>query len=289
LILLVAFGKRGYGLMAHNLAFSIRHNSPKVKIGLWIDAELYKTLPDKSLFDDIRILEESQYRDSKGNVDPAIAKAQIYRLGCQMSDRFLFLDVDGLCINDLEPFLKRLEGLTIATEVLGQGSKDDTINYSVWASNETIWEHFGLNEDATLCGIQSSWAYFEKSDIGDLMQEWLDYFMAVGVPYYKLLMQWGGTIPDELLYQAVYAKLGIIPRLPNEAMKPIFFGHGKAKQTEEEVLSDYYILSIYGNGSGRTLVKPKFIKLYDKQLKAMGNTYGFNAKSVMVDKHVNRK
>ena len=79
MIVLVAFGKRGYGLMAHNLAFSIKHHNPNIKIGLWIDEALSKQLPDRSLFDDVRILSGSDYRDKKGKIDPAKAKTQLYR------------------------------------------------------------------------------------------------------------------------------------------------------------------------------------------------------------------
>jgi hypothetical protein len=288
LIVLIAFGKRGYGLMAHNLAFTLRHNSPNVKIGLWISQELFNELPDKTLYNDIRILDDAHYID-KGKIDPAIAKAQIYRLGCQMADKFLYLDVDAICINDIEPFLKRLEGLTIATEVLGQGTKEQFINYSAWATNKDIWETFNLPENTTVCGIQSSWVYFEKSDICDKMQEYLDYYMKVGIPRYKLTMQWGGTLPDELLYQGVYAKLGIVPSFDSEGTKPIFFGHAKQTETEQEVLNGYYILSLYGNGVGKTLVKDKWFKLHDRYLRLIGDVRGFTSKIVMSDKHLNNK
>ena len=288
MILLIAFGKRGYGLMAHNLAFTLRHNSPDVNIGIWISQSLYNEIPDKTLYTDIRILDDAQFMKN-GKIEPAIAKAQIYRLGCQMADKFLYLDVDGICINDIEPLLKRLDGLTIATEVLGKGSKEDTVNYSVWASNKDIWENFNLPDNATLCGIQSSWAYFEKSAIGDKMQEYLDYYLLKGIPKYLLKMQWGGTVPDELLYQGVYAKLGIVPILPKEEMKPIFFGHGKRNETEQEVLSNYHILSLYGNSGNRSLVKPKWLKLHDRYLRLIGDSRGFTSTIVMADKHANNK
>ena len=285
MILLVAFGKRGYGLMAHNLAFSIKKHSPDLKIGVWVDEWLHSQLPDKSLFDDIRILSESDYRNDKGKVDPAIAKTQIYRLGCEMSDKFLYLDVDGICLNDLQPLLNELEGSQIATEIIDKGGKTDKISYNIWASNENIWKFFELDEDATLCAIQSSWAYFEKSEVGDRMQQWLDYFMEVGMPKYMYNDQWGGALPDELMYQGVYAKLGIIPSYDG---KVVFFGN-HTRTTEDEVLAQYKVLSLYGNGGNttRTLTKPKWLMLHDKMLRKYGAKPLYKAREVMMDKHAN--
>ena len=76
--------------MAYNLAFSIKHHNPNVKIGLWISEELRRQLPDTSLFQDIRVLPESAYRNAKGKIDPAICKTQIYRYGMKMADKFLY-------------------------------------------------------------------------------------------------------------------------------------------------------------------------------------------------------
>lgn len=255
---------------------------------MWISQELYDILPDKTIYNDIRILDDAQYM-SKGKIEPAIAKAQIYRLGCEMADKFLYLDVDGICINDIEPLLKRLEGLTIATEVLGQGTKEEFINYSAWATNENIWQNFNLPDNATVCGVQSSWMYFEKSVICDKMQEYLDYYIIKGIPRYMLRTTWGGTVPDELLYQGVFAKLGIVPTLPDSQIKPIFFGNATRKETQDEVLRDYHILSMYGNGVGKTLVKDKWFKLHDRYLRLIGDVRGFTSKMVMADKHLNNK
>lgn len=289
MILMVCFGKRGYGLMAHNLAFSIKHHSPNVRIGIWIDEQLSKHLPDRSLFDDIRILPESLYRDGNGKIDPAIAKSQIYRLGSQMSDSFLYLDVDALCLNPVEGLLEDLKGKQIATEIIGTGKKDDKIEYSIWATSENIYRLFELDDDATLCAVQSSWAYFERCEVAERMQEWLDYYMAVGVPKHILLMDWGGTLPDELLYQGVYAKLGIVPDFDRKDV--IFFGHSRAKEKESEVVNKYTIMAMYGNGgrAGRTLTQPKWLSLYNKKLREYGSKPLFKAFEVMGDKHANSK
>lgn len=288
MVVLVCFGKRGYGLMAHNLAFSIKHHNPNIKIGIWIDNALHDQLPDRTLFDDIRILQESDYRDSKGKIDPAQAKTQLYRLGTQMSDKFLYLDVDGLCLGDLKPLLDSLDGLQIATEVIATGGKTEKIEYSIWATNENIWNFFELEDNAKLCAIQSSWAYFEKSEVGDRMQAWLDYYMAVGVPRWMLTQIWGGTLPDELLYQGVYAKLGIVPSYNN---KVVFFGNSRAKETQQEVIDNFKILSLYGNGGNttRTLTVAKWLKFHDTLLAKYGARPIYKAREVMSDKHANSR
>ena len=288
MVVLVCFGKRGYGLMAHNLAFSIKHHNPNIKIGLWVDSWLHSQLPNKSLFDDIRILQESDYKDDKGKIDPAKAKTQLYRFGTAMSDKFLYLDVDGLCLSDLQPLLDSLDGLQIATEVIATGGKSDKIEYSIWSTNENIWKFFELEDNAKLCAIQSSWAYFEKSEVGDRMQAWLDYYMAVGVPRWMLTQIWGGTLPDELLYQGVYAKLGIVPSYDG---KVVFFGNSRAKETKEEVIEKYKVLSLYGNGgqTTRTLTVAKWLKLHDTLLKEYGARLIYKAREVMEDKHANSR
>lgn len=274
--------------MAHNLAFSIKHHNPNIKIGLWVDDALSKQLPDRSLFDDIRILEEKDYQDKKGKIDPAKAKTQIYRFGTAMFDKFLYLDVDGLCLSDLQPLLDSLDGLQIATEVMSTGGRNDEIQYSPWATNENIWKFFDLNEGAKFCGIQSSWAYFEKCEIGDRMQAWLDYYMEVGLPRWMLTQIWGGTLPDELMYQGVYAKLGIIPSYDG---KVVFFGNSRAKETAEEVKENYKVLSLYGNGGNttRTLTVAKWLKMHDILLKEYGARPIYKAREVMNDKHANSR
>jgi hypothetical protein len=272
--------------MAHNLAFSIKHRSPKIKVGIWIDPSIRKYLPDPSLFSDIRELKQSDFKNLRGHIDPAKAKSQLYRLAMQMSDKALVLDVDGVLLNDIEPLLESLNGQSIATEITGTGKKTDTVNYSIWASNTNIWKVFNLKEDATLCGVQSSWMYFERSKVADKMQEYLDYYMEVGIPRHIQEHHWGGTIADELLYQGVFAKMGIVPRPVNKPSKGvIFFGHKKAKEDIDNVRSNYYLLSLYGYG----LLQPKYLKLADKLLVEMNDRYGFTTDVVMRDKHALNK
>lgn len=268
--------------MAHNLALSIKKRSD-IPIHLYITDEL-RPYVDASMFGSINRLTDEDYK-TRGKIEPAKVKTRIYELGRKIGlEKFLYLDVDGLCLNPLEKALEELDGTTIATEIIGKGGKNDVVNYSIWASNEDIWREFGLKDDAILCGVQSSWIYFEKSTVCDKLQEYLNWYMMKGLPRSMVSHLWGGALPDELLYQGIFAKMGIVP---NTTKGVIFFGHKKALDTPKEVSEKYNILSLYGNGDGNTLTRPKWFKLYDSELRKLGGHY-YPHDRVMKDKHVNR-
>lgn len=270
--------------MTHNLALSLKYHSPTVNIHLFITDEL-RTQINEEHYTTIRTIEYDDYNDHRG-IAPAKIKTRIYELGRSIGlSSFLYMDVDAICLNDIEPFLNSLKGHKIATEVIGKGSKTDaSIDYSIWAKNKDIWEFFDLKEEDILCGIQSSWMYFEQSDVCDKLQEYLNWYMLRGVPISMLIQQWGGNIPDELLYQGIFAKMGIIPDKPSTEKKTILFGNKKNKERPIDVLSTYYILSIYGN---EKLTQKKWLKLYDQHLHEIERLNYFPYDLVMRDKHAN--
>lgn len=276
--------------MAHNLASLLKYVSPDVPIVLYASESLISTV-DARLFHSIHTLPESEFRHKiTGRIEPAKAKCQAYRLGIAAGlTEFLFLDVDGAAINDIEPLLDHLKGSIVATEVTGTGKRSDTINYSIWASNAQMWRHFDLAPDATLCGVQSSWMYFEKHPINDGLQTQLDHYINDGMPLGGFKMNWGDAIPDEFIYAGCFARMGMIPSLPPGTPKrPIFFGHAKRKETPAQVRDQYHIVSIYGggNGKGRGLTQPQWLKMYDQTLSLTGRVW-HPAAQVMSDKHAN--
>jgi hypothetical protein len=276
--------------MAHNLALSLKRVSPDIPIVLFASESLRSTIaPD--LFHSVHTLPESDYRHSvTGRIEPAKAKCQAYRLGLQAGlSEFLFLDVDGVALSDISPLLDHLRGSVIATEVTGTGGKSDTINYSIWATNAQMWRHFDLAPDATLCGVQSSWMYFEKHPINDALQVQLDHYVTEGPPLGGFKMNWGNAIPDEFIYAGCLARMGLIPSLPpGAARRPIFFGHAKRRETPPQVEAQYHILSIYGGGDGklRGLTRPQWLKMYDRTL-SLSDRIWYSAAQVMGDKHAN--
>lgn len=276
-ILLCAFGKRGYGLMAHNLAFSLRD----VPIVLYVSKALLPTV-DRDMYHAVHVLDESDYRHAvTGRVEPAKVKAQAYRLGVAAGlDEFLYLDVDAVALKPIAPLLDHLRGSVIATEVTGTGGLNDIINYSIWATNSQMWRHFELQPTATLCGVQSSWMYFEKSATCDALQIQLDHYINEGAPFGGFKMSWGGAIPDEFLFAGCFGRLGIVP---STTIRPIFFGNAKRKETVAEVKANYHLLSIYG---GRGLTRPQWLKLYDDVVSSHDGIW-YPSTQVMGDKHAN--
>ena len=284
-ILLVAFGKRGYGLMTHNLVLSLKHHSPDVKIHLFITEELEKHI-DKNHFTTIGRINYDDYNDHRG-IAPAKIKARIYDLGRSIGLKsFLYLDVDAIILNPLESFFDELRGNGIATEIIGKGGKYDIINYSIWATNSDIWQQFKIDDDAILCGIQSSWMYFEHDDICDKIQEYLNWYMIKGLPLSMLLQTWGGNVPDELLYQGIFAKMAVIPYTPNAEKHTILFGNRQNKTDVKNAPDLFYILSIYGNDK---LTVKKWLKLYNDELAKIDPLNYHPAATLMQDKHANTR
>ena len=281
-IILLGFGKRGYSFAAYNMLKSIRYFNDNIPVTFVTDKECARHI-DVSGFSKVKYLSEKEYITA-GKIDPAKVKTNLYKY--LDYDHNLYLDVDGVLLKDIEPLLDKCidkEGYYF-TDVIDSGKRNDVINYSVWASNENIWERFDLNEDSIYPAIQSSWAYIQKS------KESRAFFKQVNTEFKKgfdkpLKIQWGGTLPDELFFSAVCAKNDMIPRFDEY---PIFFGN---KYRINESMDDFYVLSIYGNGGGRTLTKQVYIKMYDRKMQkymrkwSKGHIYKSNY--IMDDKHAN--
>lgn len=262
-ILLVALRTKGYAYMAHNLAYSIKYHSEDVKVHLIADRCIeYLRQEKRDVFDSISSLEFDQYH-TNGLFDPGKLKTRIYDLS--PFSETLYLDVDALCMQDPSSVLDQLskDGRPYITNVEGSGFDGDEIPYNVWARTSDIVDYFGLEEGQRIYAIQSSWAFFRKS------REASKFFTRVkkeydrGFPMDRLLVEWGGGMPDELIYSGVLSKLEIDASGPEGVM---FFGSGQQEVPVSEVVSNHTFLSLYGNGTGRTMTKLRWWTLYDNLL-----------------------
>lgn len=280
-IILIAFGKYGYLNMAHNMAMSIKRFNPNLNITLFIDPDF--DVQESYLYDNIIKLKQSDIYTSGVGIDPAKIKLRLYDI--LPYEHNLYLDVDGLCISDITPTFDLLikNNDSVCMEVIGKGGKNDTIPYSVWATNSVIWSYFKLKDTDILPSVQTSWIYIKKDSEAKTFYKEVEKY--ANFPLTKLKKRWGGTLPDELIYSGVFAKLN---KIPNFDKTVIFYGNKIDKRSFSELSKDYNILSLYGNGKGRTMVMPKYIEWYDLILNSYGEKV-YKSKTFLNDKHVNKQ
>ncbi len=254
-VILLAYGKHEYIYMAAHLIASIKHYSPELPISVLCDAsihympERYKALIDETIFMD------SDHLLTNGQIDPGKAKCNLIHY--LPYDQNLYLDVDGLCLKDLTPVFDTDK--PFLTEVVAAGGKNDKIEYNHWATNENEWEEFGLKEDATFRTIQSSSMYFERGKFCDKLQKHLT--KCLKFPMAKLANNWGKHLPDELIYSGALAQLEYDPSFD----KPVcFFGHKISPLSFTELQEKFFMLSMYGNGKGNTLVRDRYKDFYNR-------------------------
>lgn len=296
-IILIAIGKKGYGYAAYNLALSLKHYSPGVSIHLLHDGHATREINlnttirkegvDTKLFDSKELLTPDTYT-KQGRLDPAKIKVGLYEhLPFKHN---LYLDVDALALQDITPFMESLvkSGAYYLTDVEGAASRGEKRNYSIWANDDDIWPFFGLDDDDIMPSIQSSYCYIKKGRPAQSFFKKLVKNYEKDFPLKKIAMRWGGTMPDELLFSVTLAQVGLIP---THSIRPIFRGWQFAKSSLSELQQMFYFLSIYGNGTGKTLTKLRYWEWYDKMLIVINRKYGMQHKYktayIKNDKHAN--
>jgi hypothetical protein len=253
-IILMAYGGV-YHKYAYNLAYSIKFYSDE-KIHLLCDQS---PDVDTSVFDSIEIFEPAKRED--GDYDHCQNKIDIYKRS--PFDKTLYLDVDAVCLKNISYFINELSGTYVYSQLVDSGKREDRIGYSVWANNETIWNHFGLTDESVLPALQTSVVYFEKGEHAHhfflKLQE--NYDNKLSIEQYTSMWGRNKSHPDELYYSATMAQLGV---LPDKGLQPIFYPH--AKLTTTEIFDNYYLLSQYGAFG---LTRPYAIDLYDRHMSSI--------------------
>jgi hypothetical protein len=250
-ILLMCFNSQTYGRYAYNMAHSIRRYT-NIPIHLLSDNASVEGL-DKSVFNSHEIVEFE--KNEHGKIDNCLAKIKLFERS--PFEKTLYLDVDGMMINNPEDIIKRLEGFPFWTQPMGTGKRgDDSINY-MWAKNELLYDRYDIPSENLFTTCQTSIIYFTKEAEG--------FFKKLGENYEKKLKpieyreMWGRSKqhPDELYYSVTMAQFGI----NLYEWRPVFFPEKREEETK--ILDNYYVLSMYGGGN----VKPYALKLYDRIMK----------------------
>jgi hypothetical protein len=259
-ILLMCFNSLTYGKYAFNMAHSIRHYT-NIPIHLISDKESIAGI-NTSVFSSHEIVEFD--KNDLGKVDNCIAKIKLFERS--PFEKTLYLDVDGVLLNNPEEILTKLEEFPFWTQPMGTGKRgDDSINY-MWAKNDLLYDKYEIPSENLFTTCQTSIIYFTKEAEG--------FFKKLSENYQKRLKpieyreMWGRSKqhPDELYYSVTMAQLGITLY----DFKPVFFP--ERKEDESKIQKEYYVLSMYGGGN----VKPYALALYDRIISSILNKKGFN-------------
>lgn len=195
-VVLFAFGKVGYYHAAYNLAYSIKHYSPNVKIALYVDDINKCTTSTGDIIKYVDSLNQIEHSDLyvDGKFDPAMLKVSLYKYLPYKHN--LYLDVDAVCLKDIQPLIDELIGtkrhyishcVGYHTIDLGRG-----IPSMQWAWADDIWQHFKLEQDAILPAINSSIQYIKKCQESKELYTVLNLLYNHNqLPTNRLRMKWG--------------------------------------------------------------------------------------------------
>lgn len=278
-ILLLAWGKRGYGFMAYNLALSIKYHSPNIPIHLLCDSGCMREVVDKTVFDNIEWINEQV-------TDPAKFKVAIYPH--LPFDVTMYLDVDALCLRPVEGLFDQFIESGDYYQTFVHGFYDETSPIDMplmyWCRRDFIWNHYGLS-DHVLPATQSSIQIIKKSDQAQLLFENLVNNLKNPIPIHKLTHSWGGTQPDELYLNVALAQVNCQSKLPETSM---WFGDNISKKPHQ-LSHEYTFLSLYGN---KFKTRQLFWDYYDGVISNLSKQKGmipFKSDVIRSDKHANGK
>ena len=302
-VILLAFGKRSYYYAAYNMADSIKAHSPNVKILILTDSigRFSHDLKGRlDVFDEIvEISNDIMYEGTFKKFSPAKVKLSLFKF--LSFDYNIYLDVDGICLKDINPLFDELiaQGKSYSAHTVGYHTikEGNDILSMQWAWANDIWEHYKLSEETILPAINSSLQFIAKDEKAEAIYNKALELFENPIPVEKLRMKWGGGQPDELYMNIALAVLGIDPAMS---------GGGSLDNSEkghihfcrfyntflgyQPIIDNFYIQSYYG---GRNFTPSSIIEWLDKLLikshYARGKNHAFKISQIIKDKHANTK
>jgi hypothetical protein len=264
-VVLLAFGKPQYFWMVYNIAYSIKRANKNIKIALVSDigTRAVNYVPELSQFIDLHVELQAQDMYTNKKLDPGKAKVLLYDY--LPFDNNLYLDVDGVCLKDLQPLIDTLvdSGIDYGTSIHGTHTLDHGRDFKqmVWSYADEFINHFNIKEDAMLYGINSSVQFIKKGDVcANLFKVAADQFINNPMPLHKLRMKWGGGQPDELYFNAA---LCLTETTPHNIEAVCF--QMKRELTFDQIENSFYVMSYYG---GKRFTPMFYIEWLDRLMKS---------------------
>jgi hypothetical protein len=264
-VVLVAFGKPQYYQAAYLLAYSIKKFNRDIQIALVCDSKeranyyCYDLTVEVDQY--IEMPEAHIYTNKK--IDPGKAKVLLYDY--LPFDYNLYLDVDAICLKNLQPLIDELieKDIDYATRVVGEHTIDKGRDFKQmqWAWADQLWQHFDLDKADKIYAINSSIQFIKKCETSEkIFRIAADQYLNNPMPLSKLRMKWGGGQPDELYFNVAFGKANLKPY----EIDVICFQMSR-EFSYAEIEQRFYLMSYYG-GKGFT---PRFYTDWlDRKLKA---------------------
>lgn len=253
---LLAIGRKEYGFWARSMAASIKHYSPDVKVQLIHDGEATRDIrldekwnyvDDIKLFDVVTTIKQEHYTEA-GRLAPG--KAKIFLYDYLHFDHSIYLDVDGCCFADVSGLFEITKNKALVSQVWGYGKREDKTygDLMFWADAEPIWQHFGLNDDAEIPFLNTSFISVVKSLEAHNLYDTAQRAISNPLPIDQMREQWGkGNQPDELYFNVAMALNDYRPSI--EGFDPVYFRpyrmYGQPVPLAE-LQQKYYFLGLWG-------------------------------------------
>jgi hypothetical protein len=274
-VVLVAFGKPQYYWAAYNLAYSIKRFNAALQIALISDSKdraLYHCRDLEAVIDVYVELPEQHINTNK-KLDPG--KAKVLLFDYLPFHYNLYLDVDAVCLKDLQPLIDQLiaNDAKYATRVVGEHTIDKGRDFKEmqWAWADSLWQHFGLTKADKIYAINSSIQFIEKCPEAEaIFRTAADLYLNNPLPLAKLRMKWGGGQPDELYFNVSFGKNKFKPY----EIDVVCFQMNR-EFTYAQIEERFYLMSYYG---GKGFTPTFYIEWLDRKLKAWMQQEGLQHK-----------
>jgi hypothetical protein len=264
-VVLVAFGKPQYYWAAYNLAYSIKRFNKDLQIALISDSK------DRALYHchdltnqiDVYVDLPEQHIYTNKKLDPG--KAKVLLFDYLPFHYNLYLDVDAVCLKDLQPLIDQLiaNDAKYATRVVGEHTIEQGRDFKAmqWAWADQLWQHFGLAKSDKIYAINSSIQFIEKCPEAEaIFRTAADLYLNNPMPINKLRMKWGGGQPDELYFNVSFGKNNFKPY----EIDAICFQMNR-EFSYAQIEERFYLMSYYG---GKGFTPTFYIEWLDRKLKA---------------------
>ena len=230
-VTMMAFGKPVFFDFAFNMALSLRMHSPNLKIQL-IHDNYINELGDKSrIFDVLTPIENADFSDGK-KLQAGKGKLSMYKY--LAFDETIFLDVDGVLLQDITPLFEQDVDFKVQQDALH------------WVeSQEFLREKYQLTSD--VYGSNSSIMFIRKCERVEKL--FSDALTAMADPVKDMDKSWFNMQPDELYLGISLAKNDFFDVYFNP-IYPVYFRRRidyKRPDTLQSVREKHFVVGVYGN------------------------------------------